>query len=68
MVELVLTFCLLTNANSCIEQRPVFEEGLTSMSCLMLAQQIGAKYLAEHQAYRFSSWRCETARPAERAA
>ena len=68
MVELVLTYCLLANAASCIERRPVPEEGFNPTSCMLAAQQLGAAYVAAHPAYRLTGWRCGAAKRRERAA
>ena len=68
MVQLVLTFCLLLNDASCIEQRPVMEGRADIMGCLTLAQSIAAEFVRNHPGYRLASWRCEIGRRAERSA
>lgn len=67
MVELVLTYCLLADPAACIERRPVLQDLLTPLSCMMLAQQVGARYAAEHPAHRLIGWRCEVGKPRQRA-
>ena len=67
MVELVLTYCLLANAASCIERRPILEESFNLISCMLAAQQLGAAYVAAHPAYRLIGWRCGATKQSERA-
>jgi hypothetical protein len=70
MVELVLVFCLLDGSRR-VERRPVFDQPLTLMGCMVGGQRAGAQFLDNHAEltgrYRLSSWRCEMGRPPERA-
>lgn len=69
MVQLVLTFCLLADAGSCVERRPVLDEVHGPAACLTAAQPVAAEFVRGHPAYRLAAWRCELGRrPAERAA
>lgn len=68
MVQLVLIYCLSKDPLSCIERRPMLEVSPSPMACLMAAQPLAAEYLAEHPAYKLSSWRCEIRTRQERAA
>ncbi|HVJ54097.1 MAG TPA: hypothetical protein VM689_16640 [Aliidongia sp.] len=63
MIELVLVYCLVADADRCIEQRPVFEEPLSGMACMMTAQRVALQYVAEHPDYKLSGWRCELDKP-----
>lgn len=60
MIEMVLVYCLAAAPAKCQEQRPVFEEPLTAMGCLIGAQETAQKWLAEHPDWQLSGWRCET--------
>lgn len=70
MVQLVLLFCLLDGSH-CVERRPVFDEPLTLIGCMVGGQRAGAQFLENHAdlagRYRLSSWRCELGRRPERA-
>lgn len=68
MVQLVMLFCLAANDASCVERRPVLEDVLNPMTCMLAAQPMAARFVSEHPAYRFVSFRCEIGRRPERAA
>jgi hypothetical protein len=68
MVQLVITFCLIANSASCIEQRPILEDVASPMGCLIAAQPIAAEFVRGHRTFRFASWRCEIGKRAEKAA
>jgi hypothetical protein len=59
VIQLVIVYCLIANANTCTEARPAFEQALTPMSCMMNAQLVGEQYVAAHPEWRMASWRCE---------
>lgn len=59
MIQMVLVFCLIANASTCVEKRQAFEQQLTPFACMMNAQKVAQQYLAEHPAWRLSGWRCE---------
>lgn len=59
MIELVLVYCMVGNPKQCMEQRPVFEQPLTAMSCMMKAQLTAADYVKEHPSWQLGGWRCE---------
>jgi hypothetical protein len=63
MIELVLVYCLVADAKSCMEQRPVFEEPLSGMACMINAQRMALQYVAEHPEWQLSGWRCEKDKP-----
>ena len=68
MVQLVLIYCLMQDAKSCIEKRPVTEFPLTTMECMVSAQPIAADFLRDHPAYTLNSFRCEINKPDEKQA
>jgi hypothetical protein len=68
VVQLVLVYCLMADAKSCVEKRPVTEYPLSAMSCMISAQPMAADFLREHPAYQLASFRCEINKPAERQA
>ena len=68
MVQLVLVYCLMADARSCVERRPVTEFPLTPMACMVSAQPEAASYLREHPAYQLTSFRCEINKPVEKQA
>ncbi len=63
MLEMVLVYCLVADPENCIEQRPVFEDPLTPMACMMTAQRVALDYVREHPQYQFARWRCELDKP-----
>jgi hypothetical protein len=48
MIELVLVYCLSTDAKSCVEKRLPMEDFPTPAACTMGAQMRAQEYLAEH--------------------
>lgn len=68
MVQLVMLFCLVANDASCVERRPVLEDVLSPMTCMLAGQPMAARFVSEHPAYRLVSFRCEIGRRPERAA
>ncbi|MDB5396825.1 MAG: hypothetical protein JWM91_4331 [Rhodospirillales bacterium] len=65
MIELVIVYCMVGDPKQCLEQRPVFEQPLTPMSCLMGAELTAADYVKEHPTWKLASWRCEKDKPHE---
>ncbi|HLY55186.1 MAG TPA: hypothetical protein VKS60_06495 [Stellaceae bacterium] len=63
MIELVLVYCMVADPTRCMEQRPVFEDPLTPVSCMMTAQKVAVDYVNEHPQWQFSRWRCEIDKP-----
>ena len=59
MIELVIVYCLATDANSCIEKRLPMEGFQSPVACTTGAQQRAQEYLAEHPKYTMKSFRCE---------
>ena len=68
MVQLVLVYCLMSDAKSCVEKRPITEFPLTAMSCMTTAQPLALDYLRVHPAYQLASFRCEIDKPVEKQA
>jgi hypothetical protein len=70
MIELVLVMCLI-GSKTCIEHRPVFEQPLNLMECVMGGQFAAAQFMQQHpglnRTYRLASWRCEINRKSEKA-
>ncbi len=66
MVQLVLVYCLLSDAKSCIEKRPVSEYPITTMQCMVSAQPMAADFLKSHPDYTLNSFRCEVNKPTEK--
>jgi hypothetical protein len=60
MATLVLLFCLGTEQAQCVERRPVYEEPLGLMACMVGGQFAGAEFLQTHPGWRLAKWRCET--------
>ena len=68
VVQLVLIYCLVGNATSCIEKRPIFD-GVASVSgCMVAAQPSAADFIREHPGYRLQSWKCEIGKRPEKSA
>ena len=63
MIEMVLVYCMIANPDQCTEQRPVFEEPLSSMACMMSAQEVALQYVHEHPDMQLARWRCEIDKP-----
>jgi hypothetical protein len=63
MIEMVLVYCMIGDPAQCIEQRPVFEDPLTAMACMMSAQTVAVEYVRDHPNWTLSGWRCEMNKP-----
>ncbi len=63
MIELVIVYCLISDAKSCIEKRLQMEEFSSPMGCTMSGQQRAQEYLREHPSYMLRGWRCEVNMP-----
>ena len=68
MVQLVLIYCLMADAKSCVEKRPIFESPITAMGCMASAQPMAIDFLREHPGYQLASFRCEIDKPMEKQA
>jgi len=68
MIELVLVYCLASDAHACVERRPALDAGAGPMACMFQAQPIAAAYLATHPKWRLSTLRCEIHNRPERGA
>jgi len=65
VIQLVLVYCLVASANTCIE---ALEQPLTPFACMMNAQFVARQYVTEHPEWRLASWRCEVNVPAQKPA
>ena len=63
MIELVIVYCLATDAKACTEKRVPMENFATPVGCTMSGQQRAQEFLQEHPAYVLKSWRCEVNLP-----
>lgn len=63
MIEMVLVYCMITDAGKCLEQRPLFENPLTPIACMMSAQRVASDYVREHPDWHLAGWRCEMDKP-----
>ena len=68
MVQLVLVYCLMADAKSCVEKRPITESPMTALSCMTSAQPMAIDFLREHPGYQLASFRCEVDKPIEKQA
>jgi hypothetical protein len=57
---------MVAHPDKCTEQRPVFEQPLTSIACMMNAQYTAQQYVAEHPDWQLAKWRCEIDKPPAR--
>lgn len=56
MIELVMTFCLLTAPDDCrVVRQPASE---LPFLCALKGQEVASEWLASHPEYRFTGWRC----------
>ncbi|HWL70557.1 MAG TPA: hypothetical protein VNS22_19565 [Geminicoccus sp.] len=66
MIELVLVACLLTD--DCKEIRLSYDsQDVSLMACNMYGQAEVARWQQQHQGWQVRSWRCDRARPDEKA-
>jgi hypothetical protein len=68
MIELVLVYCLASDAKTCMEKRLPMEDFPTPAACTMGAQQRAIQFLNEHPDYTLKSWRCEVDLPRQQPA
>lgn len=61
MIQLVLIYCLASHPGVCQEQRPVPEQPLSLMGCMVAGPRLGAAWTANHPKWRLSGWRCRGA-------
>lgn len=59
MVQLVIVYCMISNASICTEKRPMFEQPISLMGCMTTGQQTAATYVDEHPQWRLVKFRCE---------
>jgi hypothetical protein len=63
MVQLVVVYCMIANANVCTEKRPMFEQPLSLMACITSGQETAATYVKDHPQWRMAKFRCEVGVP-----
>lgn len=63
MIELVLVYCLVTDAKTCTEKRFPMAEQASAMGCTISGQQWAQEYLRDHPSFMLKSWRCEVNMP-----
>lgn len=68
MIQLVLVYCLMSDNAACVEKRPMAEEPMTPMACMVEAQPMASDFLRSHPRYHLASWRCEIDKPVEKQA
>ena len=59
MAVLVLLFCLGSDNGQCIERRPVYDEPLSLLACVVGGQSSAMEFLQTHPGWRLARWRCE---------
>lgn len=59
MIELVLVYCLITDAHVCVEKTLPMEGFGSPVACVSDAQQKAQEFLRDHPKYKLSTWRCE---------
>ncbi len=57
MIELIFTVCLLTQGDTCEENRLIYTD-VTPMTCMMGAQAQLAEWSNAHPKWVVASWRC----------
>lgn len=65
MIELVLVYCLVADAQRCMERRESVGRELSAIECIVTAQQYGQQWVDGHPQWRLAGWRCERDRPRE---
>ncbi len=68
MIQLVLVYCLMPDNAACVEKRPMVEEPMSAMACMVQAQPMASDFLRSHPKYHLASWRCEIDKPVEKQA
>jgi hypothetical protein len=58
MIELIFTACLLTQSDTCKEDRLIYTD-ITPITCMMGAQAQLAEWSNGHPGWAVASWRCE---------
>jgi hypothetical protein len=54
---------MIADPSRCIEQRPVVEQVMTPMGCMMNAQHLAIEYVEGHPQWQLARWRCEKDKP-----
>lgn len=67
MIELAFVACLSFAPNEC-ENRSLLFTDVTPSQCMMGAQPELAKWIATHQNWRISSWKCRMLNTSEKEA
>ncbi len=66
MIELVLTVCIVTQPETCRDQRLLFDTGATPMQCMMNAQPTVAQWGSEHPKWFVQRWKCQFPRKGDK--
>ena len=65
MIELVLVYCLASDADRCLEPHEMRQRVASTMACALEAQTTAREYVQSHPRYRLKGWRCEIDHPPE---
>jgi hypothetical protein len=63
MIELVIVYCLSSDAAQCVEKRDAEASYADPVACMVSAQLSAQAYLDEHPKWRLKRWRCEVKLP-----
>ncbi|RFC63012.1 hypothetical protein DYI37_13785 [Fulvimarina endophytica] len=58
LVDLILTVCMISNPQSCKEERLSFEARSSLAQCVMLSTPYVAKWAGDHPKWKVRSWKC----------
>lgn len=61
VLEVVITFCLLSNSSQCVERTFAAGEAVTPYQCFAGAQMKQVEWLDRHPGYRTEKWLCRRA-------
>ncbi|WP_102960134.1 hypothetical protein [Mangrovicella endophytica] len=59
MIDLILTVCMLSQPETCKEQRLTFESRGSLNQCMMLAMPYVANWAGEHPLWHVKEWHCD---------
>ena len=57
MIELIIVYCLVSDAKTCVEKHVPMEDFSNPVACIKGAQQRAQEYLHDHPKYKLTSWR-----------
>ncbi|EAU41068.1 hypothetical protein FP2506_12414 [Fulvimarina pelagi HTCC2506] len=58
MVDLILTVCMVTNPESCREERLSFQARQSLAQCVMLSAPYVAQWAGDHPNWTVKRWEC----------